>query len=232
VARDLLHAVEIRSNASNEAPSPSCYRPAAIMRFDAKGISKAFEGPPIFRDVSISAERGLVAVTGRNGSGKSTLVKIFAGLMRPTKGTVQIFEDSQQIDERMRRRAIGWASPEVEFPDELTAEENLLLLARAGGIDRAPAEVAALLDSFGLGAARSRRVGEYSSGMKQRVRLAYSLLFDPAILLWDEPFSNLDAEGIAAAREQMIRRREMGLVFLATNVRSEIEKADHEIALS
>ncbi len=68
--------------------------------------------------------------------------------------------------------------------------------------------------------------------MKQRVRLAFSLLFDPKILLWDEPFVNLDAEGIAAAREQLARQRETGLVFFATNVRSEIEKADHEIALS
>jgi ABC-type multidrug transport system ATPase subunit len=64
------------------------------------------------------------------------------------------------------------------------------------------------------------------------VRLAYSLLFEPAILLWDEPFSNLDGDGIGAAREQVKRRRQTGLVFFATNVRSEIENADHEIALS
>jgi ABC-type multidrug transport system ATPase subunit len=204
-----------------------------MLKFEAKGVSKAFEGPPIFRDVSISAERGLIAVTGRNGSGKSTLVKILAGLMRPTKGTVRILDGSTAVNEKARRRVVGWASPEVEFPDELTAEENLLLLARAGGVDRTPAEVGALLGAFGLGeAARSRHVGEYSSGMKQRVRLAYSLLFDPAIVFWDEPFSNLDVEGIASAQEQMRMRRETGIVFLATNVRSEIEKADHEIALS
>ena len=204
-----------------------------MLKFEAKGVSKAFEGPPIFRDVGISAERGLVAVTGRNGSGKSTLVKIFAGLMRPTKGTVRVTDDDRPVNEKERRRVVGWASPEVEFPDELTAEENLLLLARAGGVDRTSAEVASLLEAFGLAKeARFRRVGEYSSGMKQRVRLAYSLLFDPTILFWDEPFSNLDVEGISAAQEQMRLRRESGLVFLATNVRSEIEKADREIALS
>ena len=204
-----------------------------MLKFEAKGISKAFEGPPIFRDVSIAAERGLVAVTGRNGSGKSTLVKILAGLMRPTKGTVAVSDGARPIGDDARRRAIGWASPEVEFPDELTAEENLLLLARAGGAPRTREDIGALLESFGLSReARFRRVGEYSSGMKQRVRLAYSLLFDPAILFWDEPFSNLDVEGIEAAKEQMRRVREGGLVFLATNVRSEIEKADHEISLS
>ena len=206
---------------------------SAFMRFEAKGVSKAFEGPPIFRGISIVAERGLVAVTGRNGSGKSTLVKILAGLMRPTKGTVEILDGSTVVNEKTRRRVVGWASPEVEFPEELTAEENLVLLARAGGVERTPVEVAELLGSFGLGeVSRTRHVGEYSSGMKQRVRLAYSLLFDPAILFWDEPFSNLDVEGIASAQEQMRVRRETGIVFLATNVRSEIEKADHEIALS
>ncbi len=204
-----------------------------MLKFEAKGVSKAFGGPPIFRDVSIAADRGLVAVTGRNGSGKSTLVKIFASLMRPTKGTVDIADENGPIPPDTRRLMVGWASPEVEFADELTAEENLLLLARAGGIEKSVSEIAALLDSFGLEAsARRRRLGEFSSGMKQRVRLAFSLLFDPKILLWDEPFANLDADGIAAARGQLARHRETGLVFFATNVRSEIEKADHEITLS
>lgn len=204
-----------------------------MLKFEAKGVSKAFAGPPIFRDVGISVERGLVAVTGRNGSGKSTLVKIFAGLMRPTKGSVQIFDDSGTVGESARRRVVGWASPEVDFPDELTAEENLSLLVRAGGLEKNITEIAALLDSFGLEAsARRRRIGEFSSGMKQRVRLAFSLLFEPEILLWDEPFSNLDEEGIAAARDVLRRHRERSLVFFATNVRSEIEKADHEISLS
>lgn len=206
---------------------------SAFMRFEARGISKAFEGPPIFRNVSVSAERGLIAVTGRNGSGKSTLVKIFAGLMRPTKGTIEILDGSTIVDENAKRRVVGWASPEVEFSEELTAEENLLFLVRAGGVKRSISEIAALLDSFGLeSSARSRRVGEYSSGMKQRVRLAFSLLFDPGILLWDEPFANLDADGLRAARDVLHRRRESGIVFFATNVRSEIEEPDHEIALS
>jgi ABC-type multidrug transport system ATPase subunit len=204
-----------------------------MLKFEANRVSKAFAGPPIFRQISVSAERGLVAVTGRNGSGKSTLVKIFSGLMRPTAGSVQIRDDNRPISSQGWRTRVGWASPEVEFPDELTAEENLLLLARAAGERKSPGEVASLLEKFGLAAGdQKRRVGDYSSGMKQRVRLAYSLLFEPAILLWDEPFSNLDGDGIGAAREQVKRRRQTGLVFFATNVRSEIENADHEIALS
>ncbi|HWC65245.1 MAG TPA: ABC transporter ATP-binding protein [Thermoanaerobaculia bacterium] len=202
-------------------------------RFEAVKLAKAFAGPPIFRDVSLSAERGLVAVTGRNGSGKSTLLKILAGLMRPSRGTVALWSDGTKLAENERAQAIGFASPELEFIDELTAVENLSLLSRAAGRPAGPAEIAKILDAFGLArAAHDRRVGEFSSGMKQRVRLAFSLLLEPPVLLWDEPYSNLDVQGIDAARTIMNVRREAGLVILATNDRRDIEDADSEVSLS
>ena len=203
------------------------------MKFEAKGLAKSFAGPPIFRDVSLSAESGLVAVTGRNGSGKSTLLKIFAGLMRPSRGSVDIWSDGRRLAEGERGDAIGWASPELEFIDELTAAENLSLLSRAAGRPKTSGAIAGLLDAFGLArAAHDRRVGEFSSGMKQRVRLAFSLLLEPPVLLWDEPYSNLDQQGIDAARALMNGRRETGVVILATNDRRDIEDADDEVSLS
>jgi len=208
----------------------SCPR---VMKFEAKGLAKAFAGPPIFRDVSLASERGLVAVTGRNGSGKSTLLKIFAGLMRPSRGSVALWNDGRRLLEAEHRHAIGFASPELEFPDELTAVENLGLLARSAGRPVTIHEIESRLDDLGLVAsARNRRAGEFSSGMKQRVRLAFSLLLDPPVLLWDEPFSNLDGNGIEAAGRIMNQRRESGLVILATNDRRDIEDADSEVTLS
>jgi ABC-type multidrug transport system ATPase subunit len=202
-------------------------------RFEAARLAKAFDGPPIFRGVSLSAERGLVAVTGRNGSGKSTLLKIFAGLMRPSRGTVALWNDGAKLPENDRAQAIGFASPELEFIDELTAVENLSLLSRAAGRPAGAAEIGKILDAFGLArTAHDRRVGEFSSGMKQRVRLAFSLLLEPPVLLWDEPYSNLDVQGIDAARTIMNVRRETGLVILATNDRRDIEDADSEVSLS
>jgi ABC-type multidrug transport system ATPase subunit len=196
-------------------------------------VAKAFAGPPIFRDVSLEAERGLVAVTGRNGSGKSTLLKIFAGLMRPSRGSVAFWDGGAKVPDAARMIAIGFASPEVEFPDELTAVENLSLLARCAGMPRETRDIESRLDALGLNAsARNRRVGEFSSGMKQRVRLAFSLLLDPPVLLWDEPYSNLDPQGIAAARTILAARRRDGLVIFATNDRHDIEDADREVSLS
>ena len=210
------------------------------MKFEAKGLAKAFAGPPIFRDVSLTAERGLVAVTGRNGSGKSTLLKILAGLMRPSRGTVTLTDGEAALTDGEaaltdadRAAAIGFASPELEFPDELTAVENLALLARSAGRSVTIHEIESRLEDLGLAAsARHRRVGEFSSGMKQRVRLAFSLLLDPPVLLWDEPYANLDTHGIDAARRIMNLRRESGLVVLATNDRRDIEDADSEVTLS
>jgi ABC-type multidrug transport system ATPase subunit len=202
-------------------------------RFEAVELAKSFAGPPIFRDVSLSAERGLVAVTGPNGSGKSTLLKIFAGLTRPSRGSVAIWNDGAKLEDGERRRATGFASPELDFIDELTAVENLSLLSRAAGRPAGSAKIGGILDALGLArGAHDGRVGEFSSGMKQRVRLAFSLLLDPPVLLWDEPYSNLDAHGIDAAREVANARRVAGLVVLATNDRRDVADADREISLS
>lgn len=203
-----------------------------MIRLEAQALEKSFGGPPLFRGISLEVDRGLVAVTGRNGSGKSTLIKILAGLLRPSRGEVRLVSENGLMAGAERRDAIGWASPEIEFPGELTAIENLDLLRRASGRDLAPSPASSLLERLGLGPAAGRRVAEFSSGMKQRLRLAFSLLLDPPILLWDEPYSNLDEEGIAAAASVMRERRAGGLVVLATNDRRDLESPDHEIRLT
>jgi ABC-type multidrug transport system ATPase subunit len=204
-----------------------------MARFEATKLAKAFAGPPVFRDVSLLAEKGLVAVTGRNGSGKSTLLKIFAGLLRPSRGSVEIRRGGSKLAGSDLAHATGFASPELEFADELTATENLSLLSRAAGRPASAEGIGAILDSLGLPrSAHDRRVGEFSSGMKQRVRLAFSLLLDPPVLLWDEPYSNLDLPGVDAARAIVDARRGTGLFVLATNDRRDIEDADDEVSLS
>jgi len=178
------------------------------------------------------ADRGLVAVTGRNGSGKSTLLKIFAGLLRPSSGRVEISSGGAARPPDRCRRLVGWSSPEVEFFDELSGAENLHLLARAAGLPCREEDVRARLSQLGLQRAASRRIAEYSSGMKQRVRLAFSLLADPPILLWDEPFSNLDEDGTARGMAAVEERRSAGLVLIATNDRRDLSQPDAEVVLS
>jgi heme exporter protein A len=203
-----------------------------MFRLEAENLAKSFGRTPVFEGLSFSAAPGLLAVTGRNGSGKSTLLKILGGMLNPTRGRARVFEDGRMLTEGERRRAVGWASPEVEFLGELTALENLYFLALAGSGRRSKENLSADLEEIGLGEAADRRVAEFSSGMKQRLRLAFSLVTDPPVLLWDEPYSNLDAEGIEAASRILARRRQRGPVVLATNSRREFNSPDAEISLS
>jgi heme exporter protein A len=179
----------------------------------------AFDGP------------GTVAVTGANGSGKSTLLRILAGLLRPTSGSTSIRRDGRELGPRERRAAVGLASPEIQFYEEFSGFENLCFVGECRRLSD-PAEAArAALDEVGLGARGRDRVGAYSSGMKQRLRLAFALLHRPALLLLDEPSGHLDDEGHATVGAIVRARSEHGLVVVATNDLREVRLAERRIEL-
>jgi heme exporter protein A len=174
---------------------------------------------------------GAVAVTGPNGSGKSTLLRILAGLLRPTSGATTVSVAGREHPPADRRDVLGLATPELAFYEEFTATENLVFAAEARGL-AAPARAAgAVLDRVGLATRASDRVAAFSSGMKQRLRLAFALLHEPPILLLDEPGSHLDETGREAVRDVVARFAARGLVLLATNDPEEIQLAESRLEL-
>jgi heme exporter protein A len=175
---------------------------------------------------------GIVAVTGPNGSGKSTLLRILAGLLRPSLGTSRLRIGGREYPRAERRRVTGWASPDLQFYAELTVRENLSFAAEAGGLSSVATRVQAAAQAVGLGARLDDRVAALSSGMKQRLRLAFARLGDPPILLLDEPGSHLDDAGRAELREQIERVRATALVVLATNDSRESDLAERRLALA
>ena len=187
------------------------------IRLEVRGLAKSFSGPPLFEDLSVDASGGLVAVLGKNGSGKTTLLKILARLLRPERGTVRVLDGETELSGDALRRAVGWAGPDLAFYDDFTARENLRFFRRAAGLPSSEADLAARLTRVGLGAVADRRVGAYSTGMKQRLRLAFALLCDPGVLLLDEPTAALDEEGRALVFDVVAERRRGAVVFLATN---------------
>jgi ABC-type multidrug transport system ATPase subunit len=165
---------------------------------ELRRVSKLYGSFVALRDVSLSLAAGSSSVLiGPNGAGKSTLLKLIAGLTRPTFGEVLVFA---QTPGAVRGR-VAYMGHSTMLYDELTAPENLRYLL---GLERPQlshgereAHVAAALEEVGLDPAITRRVGEYSQGMRQRAALARVLLSSPDLLLLDEPFSNLDVSSVA-----------------------------------
>lgn len=198
------------------------------LRFER--LAKAYDGPPIFSNLSLEIDRGLLAITGPNGSGKSTLLKLAAGLLRPSEGRADVLRNGRPLEGDERRSATGWLSPELAFYDALSARENLSFFAAAAGRPRKEADILRRLSHVSLEAA-DRPVGAFSSGMIQRLRLAFAFLFDPPVVLLDEPASNLDEAGRRLLAELVDRQRRDGIVVVATNDSKDLERPEATIEL-
>ena len=199
------------------------------------GIEKRFGARRVLTGVSLSAAGGMVvAVTGPNGTGKSTLLKIVAGLLRPTRGTVRLTLDGQDISEpALRRRSVGYVGQDVALYPELSGRENLDFFARVRGEPKSSKELQAALESVGLGERGGDAVGVYSSGMRQRLRLALATLFSPRVLLLDEPGLALDGDGVEMLTERIAAFKNSGAaILLATNDPREAALGDSVCAVA
>ena len=183
------------------------------------GLEFAFDGP------------GAVAVTGVNGSGKSTLLRILAGLLPPSAGRTSLRVDGRELPPRQRRTVLGLATPELAFYEEFTAAENLVFAGETRGLVSPSRAAAEALEQVGLSPRANDRVAAFSSGMKQRLRIAFALLHQPPLLLLDEPGSHLDDAGRDVVRAVVARQASRGLVLLATNDAQEIQLAERRLEL-
>jgi len=199
----------------------------------AERLAKSFSGPPLFSGLDLRLDRGLLAVAGKNGSGKTTLLKILAGLLRPSAGRVLVERDGRPLAGEARRLAVGFAGPDLSLYAELTALENLRFFRAAAGSPAEDAELRRRLEETGLaGEAVARRVEEFSTGMRQRLRLAFAGLFDPPVLVLDEPMSGLDTEGREMVQRFVAQARTRGPVVLASNDERDFVQPEQRIELS
>ena len=188
----------------------------------AKNLTKTFNRKPIFKDISFEFSHGdSVAITGRNGSGKSTLIKIIANVLNPSSGEININGGKKKIERDDYYKYIGFVSPYLNLYDEFTGYENLLITSKIRG--SSADNINDILKRVGLYERRNDLLRIYSSGMKQRLKLAFAVLHSPNILLLDEPTSNLDKEGISIVTEFANEQKEKGILIIATN--DEYEKS-------
>lgn len=163
----------------------------------------------MLRDVSFDVERGgTLVVTGPNGSGKTTLMRIVAGLVAPSRGNLEVGVD---------RSKLGFLSHEPLVYRELTAVENLDLFGRLYRVPERRERIGMLLERFGLWDARNERTGSLSRGMLQRLGLCRTLLHEPALLVLDEPYSSLDAEGATLLDSELADLRPTRTLVVATH---------------
>jgi heme exporter protein A len=199
-----------------------------------QSVGKRFGNRSVLAAVSGTLQRGRVlVVAGPNGAGKSTLLNILAGLLRPSRGEVVYREGDSPLPRAHWFERLGMAAPDMSVYEELSALENLRFFARLRGLHLDSQAMQGLLEELGLASKeQSRAVGTYSSGMKQRVKLAQAVLHEPAVLLLDEPSSNLDESGHAVVAGLVARFRERAAVAVATNDPREMAWADARIDLA
>lgn len=202
----------------------------------AQHVTKTFGHVTALSDLTVEMPSGVVGLVGANGAGKSTLIKILLGLLPPTSGRASILGLDAATQGLEIRRVVGYMPESDCLPPDVSATELVVHLARMSGLPGAAARerAADTLRHVGLYEERYRPIGGYSTGMKQRVKLAQALVHDPRLVLLDEPTNGLDPAG----RDDMldlIRRvgTDFGISVLVTShLLGELERiADHIVVI-
>jgi heme exporter protein A len=195
-------------------------------------LAKRYNRRQVFSGLNgLVADGRSLVITGANGSGKSTLVRVLCGLARPSRGRVAVHLDGVDLEPADCRREIGVVAPDMSLYGELTAEENLSFFARVRGLPLSKQDFASMLDRVGLAGRGDDPVGEYSSGMRQRLKYAQALLHRPRLLFLDEPTANLDEAGSAIVAEIVAEQKKRGILVLATNEPEEVAFGDEVLHL-
>ncbi|MGN6647030.1 MAG: ABC transporter ATP-binding protein [Cytophaga sp.] len=201
------------------------------MKISASNIGKRFNRDWIFKNVSITVEScSTLAITGSNGSGKSTLLQVLSSLTVPSTGTVSFFVGSQKIEDPELYKLISYVSPSQEIIEEMTLEE--LLQFHQSFKQIAIRESKAFADYCGINKGQNKEIRNFSSGMKQRVKLGLALLSDTPLLFLDEPTSNLDEQGTKWYLGEISKLLDKKTIVIASNIPEEYAFAKQVLKIS
>jgi ABC-2 type transport system ATP-binding protein len=159
----------------------------------AEGVSKWYGQVSGLNNVTVSIPPGITGLLGPNGAGKSTFMKLMTGQLKPSQGTIRVLGEPIWGNPAVFAR-IGFCPEQDAFYDRMTGLEWVTALVRLNGLNDADAEAAATraLDRVDLLDAAGKKIGAYSKGMRQRVKLAQALVHDPELLILDEPLTGMD----------------------------------------
>ena len=198
----------------------------ALLR--ALELTKTFGSVRALDAVSFEIGEGITGLLGSNGAGKTTTLKLLLGLIHPDSGSAEVLGQDPRVSPEFRTR-IGYGPEHDCLPGTVSAAEFLAYMAEVSGLPRTAARLRAsdMLRHVGLFEERYRPIGTYSTGMKQRVKLAQALVHDPLLAFLDEPTAGLDPIGRREMLE-LIRRvgRDFGIsIVISTHLMGDVERA-------
>jgi ABC-2 type transport system ATP-binding protein len=200
----------------------------------ASHLTRRFGSRVAVDDVSFELVPGEVfALLGPNGAGKTTTLRMLAGLIEPSSGSVRVSTDTMSAHSASRLRGqIGFLTEAPGLWDRLDVRRNLLVYARLHGLPRPDHAVSEALDAFGILDRAGDIAGSLSKGLKQRVALARTLLHKPRVVLLDEPTSGLDPGSAREVREFVLRLRDtQHVIVLSTHNMDEVERVASRVAV-
>jgi ABC-type multidrug transport system ATPase subunit len=208
-----------------------------ITKITLEDVGKRFRYEWIFRNIATTFESGKIyALLGSNGSGKSTLMKILSGHLSPSVGKIAFQINGKTQDEDSIYKHISYAAPYVELIEELTLVEMIAFHIKFKPLSNT-LTINDLIEILNFEKSRNKEIRYFSSGMKQRLKLALAICSDSPILLLDEPTTNLDAQGVAWYRQLMSRfantasqdnqKEQNRLTIIASNIEHDYDFCDN-----
>lgn len=183
--------------------------------------------------INMSLNGGIVGLLGPNGAGKSTLIKLLSGLIRPSRGVVRVLGNNP-ADWQATRKMLGYCPEHEGTYDELSALEFVTTMARLSGVPKSQAQAKAIgaITAMNLEGAMHRRLGGFSKGMRQRIKLAQAMVHDPQVMLFDEPLTGCDPLARRRVVEQIRALGEAGKsIIVSSHVLHEVQAITDEIIL-
>jgi ABC-type multidrug transport system ATPase subunit len=203
----------------------------STMQITLNNTGKRYNREWIFRHCSYTFTFGKnYAITGPNGSGKSTLLQVIAGATLHNEGTVEYKNEQQTTSNEQHYSNISIAAPYLELIEEMTAKEMLTFHSKFKPLIQS-LSIEEMLKIVGLENAINKQLRYFSSGMKQRLKLAQAFFSNTPVLLLDEPTTNLDADGIALYQSLISNYTKDKLVIVSSNVKEEYSFCEEVIEI-
>lgn len=198
---------------------------------EIKELEKSFGKFEVLKNISFYVESGKVtAIVGPNGSGKTTIIKSILGLVKPNHGDILI-NNKSILGEHLYRKEIGYMPQSASFPDNLTVREVIKMVCDLRNVDIEPDPK--LIDALNLSPEMNKQIKNLSGGNKQKVSAVIALMFNPSVIILDEPTAGLDPAASNNLKEFIAEEKKKNkAIILTSHIMSEIEElADHIIFL-